>query len=76
MSNHEFVEYCSDCEKEFPISDLTENHSGYFCEDCFEPVCLECSEPMPEDDTSDFCSKDCYKEYMSDLWEDDYKDKE
>ena len=73
--SEEILEYCCECDIELPVSELIESRSGYFCEECYEPVCLECSSPMPDDEESDFCSKQCYKDYMSDLWEDDYKDK-
>jgi len=67
--------YCIECEETAEKSEMKEvSDNEFYCGDCFYPRCSECNEPM-EKDSGQFCSKQCYNEYMGDIMEDEYKDR-
>lgn len=72
---HNNFTYCVECETTADKSEMTEvSENEWYCSDCFVPRCSQCDEPM-ERDNGEFCSKQCYDEYWSDLMEDEYKDR-
>lgn len=57
---------CYDCAVVDDYRNMNDIYGGdYRCEDCFQPLCMNCNEEVEE--KGQYCSKSCYKEYFSEL---------
>ena len=54
---------------------MIEDRDEFYCKECHCPKCIQCDEPIDAEENSQFCSKQCYNEYWSDIMEDEYKDR-
>jgi hypothetical protein len=71
-SDHKMCVWCDKTNKE---SEMREQDEEFYCKECFSPKCIQCDEPIDEEEDKQFCSKQCYNEYWSDIMEDEYKDR-
>jgi hypothetical protein len=72
---HSDFQVCVWCDATKKESEMIEDRDEFFCKECYCPKCIQCDEPMDAEEKSQFCSKECYNEYWSDIMEDDYKDR-
>ena len=72
---HSDFKVCVWCDATNKESEMIEDRDEFFCKECYCPKCIQCDEPMDAEEKSQFCSKECYNEYWSDIMEDDYKDR-
>jgi hypothetical protein len=73
---HTNYEHCYSCEKTFSKKEMqTDNDEDFYCNDCFQPKCIECGEPIDTEEDARFCSQQCYNDYWVDLDEDEHKNR-
>jgi hypothetical protein len=73
-SDFQVCVWCGCSDKESNMIEVKED-CGFYCKECYCPKCIQCDERMDAEEKSQFCSKECYNEYWSDIMEDDYKDR-
>ena len=58
---------CYDCSVVENYKDMNDIDDGdYKCDDCFQPLCVNCNEEVSE--KGEYCSKSCYKEYYNEYY--------
>ena len=65
---HTDYEYCDSCENTFNKKEMqTDNDEDLYCNECFNPKCIECGEAIVDKKDDSFCSQQCYNDYWVDL---------
>jgi hypothetical protein len=72
---HNEYQICVWCDATGVEKDMKFYDDEWYCEECYCPKCIQCDEPLDEEENSQFCSKHCYNEYWDDLMEDEFKER-
>ena len=72
--NHVDLRFCETCCEVFPKEECNQSDDDlWHCDECFKYKCRQCDEEMEED--IKYCSRQCYNEYLADINEDEYKER-
>tara|TARA_Y100001937_G_scaffold27504_1_gene39585 strand:+ start:2174 stop:2560 length:387 start_codon:yes stop_codon:yes gene_type:complete len=72
--NHVDLRFCETCCEVVSKDECKQDDDDlWHCNDCFTYKCRQCDAEMNED--IKFCSRECYQEYIADISEDEYKER-